>query len=499
MLSIISRKKLIIVLILLLAVFPISGSRCTDPISGKREFNIVSLEQELALGKEAHREITRKIGLYYNPKLKKYVNNIGQRLASVSHRQKFPYHFNILDSPQINAFALPGGYVYVCRGILEIMNSEAELAAVLGHEIGHVAARHGVEQLSKAQGFAWLSIGINILLQKKGANPKKTQQIVNTLINLTMLGYSRKQEYQADLLSLEYTTKAGFNPMGVVNLLKQMKLIEKGTPSKLGTFFSTHPLTRERTDKVKTEIEAQVKDKSVFKRSYNVNMYLQQLKGLFMGEKPKGGLIIKDKWISPNFRYSLKTLKGFIIKQINQEFVGFDNKDLDEHVLMEAFSIDNVKHPKDIAKYLEKKIPMVKISAQGTSFRKLYAYRVLYREKNDGVVYLVKRLYFLNGPRGYVLSYYIPEKRYMKASDKWGQILNNFRFLTSYQALKHVGQFMNIGWASPGQNFRHLAKKYYKDEGLGRKLAIYNGHNDSFYTFKRGMRIKIPPKKRLLN
>ena len=498
MINNVKRKYLIFIAVIFLFVIPISDSTCTNPITGKKEFNIISLKEEITLGNRANQELKARIGFYFNPKLQKYVNTIGQRLAAVSHRKEFPYYFAILDTPEINAFALPGGYVYVCRGLLELMNSEAELASVLGHEIGHVAARHGVEQLSKAYGFSLLGLGIGILLQKKGADPK-AQNLINTLINLTMLGYSRKQEYQADLLSLEYTNKSGFNPMGVVKLLEDFKLIEKGTPSKLGTFFSTHPLTTERISKVKSEIEKLIKDKKAFERPFNNNIYIENIRGLYIGEKPKGGIIVKDKWISPNFKYLFYNIDGFTIKQIDKEFVNFDNKTTDEHILIEAFIGESLKSSKDISLMLEKKISTTKIEEQDMTFYKINAYKAVYNEENDGVMYVVKRLYMLNGNKAYILSYYIPKKLYSESNDKWKIILNKFKFLTAYEALSYVGDFLRVTVAKPGQNFRQIAKIYYKDEGLGKRLAIFNGEADPFYTFKVSKKIKIPPHKRLLN
>src|SRR4026209_2117990 len=122
----------------------------TNPATGKRQFNLMSEAQEISAGQEADAQVKKEMGIYNDPNLQEYVSSIGLKLAQLSERPNLPWHYSVVDVPAINAFALPGGYIYITRGILPFLNDEAELAGVLGHEIGHVTARHSAQQYTKA-------------------------------------------------------------------------------------------------------------------------------------------------------------------------------------------------------------------------------------------------------------------------------------------------------------------------------------------------------------
>ncbi|MFZ2908390.1 MAG: M48 family metalloprotease, partial [Candidatus Desulfobacillus denitrificans] len=139
--------RLIPLLIVLLA----GCATVTNPVTGQREVTVMDERSEIAEGKKAHEEVLQEYGVYANPRVQAYVNELGQRLAKQSHRRNLEWHFTVLDSPEVNAFALPGGYVYVTRGLLAYMESEADLAGVIGHEIGHVSARHGAQRATRQQ------------------------------------------------------------------------------------------------------------------------------------------------------------------------------------------------------------------------------------------------------------------------------------------------------------------------------------------------------------
>jgi predicted Zn-dependent protease len=185
------------------------GACATNPVSKQSQFVLMSEKQELALGAAAAEQVAKNMPLLpSDDPLVRYVDHVGQRVAKVSDRPDLFYRFHVVDDAEINAFALPGGYIYVDRGLLVHMNSEAELAAVLGHEIGHVAARHAVQQYTKAQaynlGMAVTSIFVPI--------PYGADQLGNLLATAIITGYGREDELQADELSIKYITAAGFDP-----------------------------------------------------------------------------------------------------------------------------------------------------------------------------------------------------------------------------------------------------------------------------------------------
>jgi len=212
----------------------------TNPATGRREFNIVSESQEIAIGQQSHQQIIKQFGVYdEKPELNRLVERIGRDIASKSERPHLPWNFTVLDSPIVNAMALPGGYVYVTRGMLERVNSEDELAGVIGHEIAHVTARHAAQQISRQQ-----LAQFGMLLGAVVAGPQVLQQygqLAELGLGLLFQRYSRGQETQADLLGTGYMAKAQFNPIGAERMLMALQRLDKNPATGLDRYFMSHP------------------------------------------------------------------------------------------------------------------------------------------------------------------------------------------------------------------------------------------------------------------
>ena len=179
-----------------------------NPVTGERELALISEEEEVQLGREADQEIVSTLGLYEDERWQNYVQELGERMALDSERPDLPWTFRVVDDPVVNAFALPGGYIYLTRGILAHFGSEAELAGVLGHEIGHVTARHSVQQISRAQ-LAQLGLGLGTLLL-----PELETWVgaAGVGLQLLLLSYSRDAEREADDLGLRYMADLNYDP-----------------------------------------------------------------------------------------------------------------------------------------------------------------------------------------------------------------------------------------------------------------------------------------------
>ncbi len=224
---------------------------CMDnPVTGQRQFALISKDQEVAMGQEMAAEFEKEFdGLHPNATLQEYVKRVGSQIARQSDRD-MPYEFALLNSSVPNAFALPGGKVYVTAGLFGIMENERQLAAVLGHEIGHVAAMHSVNTLQR-------QLGISILLEVAGmaTKDKKYHETAQAVSEMTMamvqLRYSRDQEYEADSVGVKYLERAGYNPWGMVELLEALLALGQQESGKLAELFMTHPLTTNRINEVK--------------------------------------------------------------------------------------------------------------------------------------------------------------------------------------------------------------------------------------------------------
>lgn len=267
----------------------------TNPVSGRQEFVATSEADELRLGQKSDQEVRQEYGVYDMPALQKYVDRVGQRLARVSHRPGLTYHFVVVDSPDINAFALPGGYIYVTRGILAYLNSEAELAAVLGHEIGHVTARHAVRQYTAATA-ASAGVVLGSLLVPQLAN-QGAQSAMNLLGNAMLSGYGRDHELEADRLGAEYLARAGYDPQAMVRVIRVLKNQELFAakqakqdgrqPRTYHGLFDTHPDNDTRLQEVVAEA-GHLTLPSVREGRAD---YLAQLDGVTFGDSPDQGLV----------------------------------------------------------------------------------------------------------------------------------------------------------------------------------------------------------------
>ncbi|MDI6735092.1 MAG: M48 family metallopeptidase [bacterium] len=239
-------KKYLLFFILILC--QISGCATVQTGLDRQENIFITTPQEVAIGEKVIQQIEKENKILNNPVLTGYVNKVGQKLAEVCFRRDIDYHFKIIDSEMINAFALPGGFIYVYGGALAAMDNEAQLAAVLAHEMGHVAARHGVKQLQKAQIYGALS---SILLKDE---KKAIAELSNMAANLVFLGYSREAEFEADKLGVHFAVQAGYDPKGMLEFFDKLKQKEKKEPGKLEVLLRTHPSTSERIGKIESQI-----------------------------------------------------------------------------------------------------------------------------------------------------------------------------------------------------------------------------------------------------
>lgn len=266
----------------------------TNPVTGKREFNIVSTQQEAALGAQAHQQLLQEFGVYTEkPELTRMVERIGRGVVAASDRPDIPWTFTILDTPMINAMALPGGYIYVTRGILTHMNSEDELASVIAHEVGHVAARHSAQRISQAQ-LAQLGLVLGSVL----AGPQATQAyggLAELGAGLLFQRYSRQQETQADLLGTAYMTEAGYNPRGAASMLNTLRRLDRGRSSGVNAYFLDHPDPARRVETVQSKIgELQAQAPAIASSELERAPYVRLLENVIVGDSTQEVVVRND-------------------------------------------------------------------------------------------------------------------------------------------------------------------------------------------------------------
>jgi predicted Zn-dependent protease len=294
------------------------GSCAVNPVSGTPDFVTMSESQEVSIGRSEDKKVREQYGIYDDPALQRYVNDIGQRLAGTSHRSGLQYQFLVVDSPQVNAFALPGGYIYITRGILAYLNSEAELAAVLGHEIGHVTARHSVQQISATTAA---NVGVSLLqifvpqIRNAGGD-----MLINALGSALLSGYGREHELEADRLGAEYLARTGYDPQAmirVVGVLKDQELFdaevakaEGREPRAYHGLFASHPDNDTRLQEVVREA-GRIKGTE---NRINREEFMQRVDRMVFADSPAQGIVRDNIFYHTDLGLTLRFPAGWRVQ-----------------------------------------------------------------------------------------------------------------------------------------------------------------------------------------
>ena len=273
----------------------LAQSCAVNPVTGKRELMLYSEQDEIAMGQQTHEQISQQYGIYNDPDVNTYVTRVGSSMTQFTHRPHLEYHFSVLDTPVVNAFAVPGGYIYVTRGILALMNSEAELAVVLGHEMGHVNARHSMRRLSNSM-MAQIGLVAGSVVSKTFAD---IANLAGAGLQLLFLQYSRNDEREADSLGVSYSRSGQYNPAKMIDFFGALeKMGDLSGGQALPGFLSTHPLTSERIENTKAMI--QETDSGLMVRGQD---YLGRLQNMVYGSDPRQGFVEGNAFYHPELRF----------------------------------------------------------------------------------------------------------------------------------------------------------------------------------------------------
>jgi len=308
------KKQLI--LICLSASLLISNSCAVNPVTGKKQLVLMSESQEIAMGAATDPEIVAQYGRYEDKILQDFITQKGNEMAAISHRPDLKYEFKIVDSEVLNAFAVPGGYVYFTRGIMAHFNNEAEFAGVLGHEIGHITARHSVSQQSKAILGQVGLIGSMILVPQVA----EFAEPLSEGLGLLFLKFGRDAERQSDELGVEYSSKIGYDAKEMAGFFNTLERQSSGSESaELPDFLSTHPNPGDRNIAVRKLSDEWKKKLNLINPKVSRESYLKKIEGLIYGEDPKQGFLENDVFYHPVLKFQLNTPKGWNYQNKPQE------------------------------------------------------------------------------------------------------------------------------------------------------------------------------------
>jgi predicted Zn-dependent protease len=280
-------------------------SCAVNPATGERHFSLVSESQEIQMGKESDAQIIASLGLYNDPAMAKYVEGIGMRLAAISERPNLPWTFRVIDDPVVNAFALPGGFIYVTRGILAHLNNEAELAGVMGHEVGHVTAQHSVNRIATQQ-ITQLGLGIGMILK-----PELQQygQIIGQGLGLMFLKFSRDDETQADALGVRYSYRIGDDPRQLLGVMTMLDRVTQAGGQRIPEWLATHPDPGNRKENIQANLDT---IRGGFAgRTAGADNYLKHVDGLVYGPNPRDGFFRGTIFYQPEMKFSFAFPAGW--------------------------------------------------------------------------------------------------------------------------------------------------------------------------------------------
>lgn len=481
-------KKGTCFLFLLLLTACVNAACATNPVTGKRQMSLLSEAEELAIGQQQDAEIRREMGVYDDPELHRYVNDIGQQLARVSHRPNLPWTFTVVDSPAINAFALPGGYIYLTRGILAYLDDEAELSGVLGHEIGHVTARHAAQAYTR-QAQAGIGLAILSIFVPSTA---PFADLGATGLSVLFLRHGREAELEADRLGVEYGSGAGYDPAGVPRFLATLarvdRLSERGVPN----WLSTHPDPGSRVVKAEPVAGTFV---SADAKTLNRDQYLERIKGLVFGDRTEDGIVRGSEFLHPLLRLGVKFPDGWELTNTPSAVLaqepGTDHFMVLQEVEQPSLLRQGGRSIGDAAVAAMRSAGYTVVDGRVETINGHDAHIGLYRgnAKDVGKV-LMRAAHIALGRQLYVVAGFAPEQEFEQVDKDILPAVQSFRQLSAAEASRIQPNRLDFYVVKAGDSWQSIAARQGRSFVNAATLAIMNDHEVNVQP-QPGDRIKI--------
>lgn len=463
---------------LLLMLFALLSACAKNPATGNQDFVMMSESEELKIGKQAFAEFSKNLILLpENDPLAQYVNHVGQKVAATADRQDLFYHFYVVDDATINAFALPGGYIFIHRGLINHMSNEAELAAVLGHEVGHVTARHSVQQISKARAYQTALMITSVFVPI----PQGATMFTDLLALSIIQGYGRDAEFQSDELSIRYLIQAGYDPNATIGILKTLKRLDEidtreksdagEKVEKYHGAFSSHPETRKRIEKSVAEAAAG----QVSGGLTNRNTLLTAINGYAYGDSAEQGAVVGRRFLHPELGFQLEFPREWVINNTPQALQARLRK---QEVYFQLQLVELQKRY-TVEEVLQKSFPKdrnLKIN-RGRQAGMDYAHASIKRSAPKVSFAMIDAHVFLQGSKAYLLTMWCDRDLFDKHTADFATIAKSFR---SYDKQRDgdVPRITLRQWRA-GDSWQALAAS--SNNILGRftadRLAALNGMN----------------------
>ena len=434
-----------------LAAFVIACA--TNPVTGKRELSLMSEAQEISIGKENHPQILAEMGEYKDAELQRYVKDLGQRLAKSSERPNLPWTFTVIDQPVVNAFAVPGGFIYITRGILGYLDSEAQLVGVLGHEIGHVTARHSAQQYSRAVlGQAGL-LGLGIFVP--AARP--FGDISAQALGLLFLKYGRDDELQSDSLGAKYAATNGWDPSAVPGFLSVLARMREGSEKGIPNWLSTHPEPASRVQEVQPLVQQLASGRSDLR--VEREGYLRRIDGMIFGDNPEQGIVRGTSFLHPPLRFRVDYPQGWQIQNSAQQVVA-KAPNADVFMVLQLVQKPQGNNVRDVAVTSMQGAGFQPVEGQRTTINGLDAFVGVYQGQIEGLGAVASRAaHIAHGERVYLLAGLVSPQVFNQADAAFVQIIRSFRPLSAAEAESIHPNRIDLYTVRDGDTWQSIAQR----------------------------------------
>ncbi len=443
----------------------------TNPATGEKEISLMSEAQEIELGQQMDGQVRREMGVYDAPGLQSYVEGVGLKLAHASERPNLPWHFTVVDVPAVNAFALPGGYIYITRGILPFLDNEAQLAGVLGHEVGHVTARHAAQQYTKATGAGLGLALLGIFVPQAQPFEGVAQQALGVLF----LKYGRDDELQADRLGVQYAAGAGWNPSGVASMLTTLERLDEASGSRKGVpnWLSTHPAPADRVAQIQPAIrQARAAMKGQPFVSDRAD-YLEHVDGIIYGDSPSQGIVRGNRFLHPALHFAVAFPQDWDIENTQSQVVA---KAPERNDFMLLQLVQNPSGSVDqIARTAMASAGFRQVNGEGTRIHGMDAYVGTYQGtmQNLGNV-TVLAAHIVHDRNVYVLAGLAPPNDFQSVRGAFEQSIRSFEGLSRDEAAAIRPNRVDIYTARGGDTWQSIAERAGDGTVKPSTLAIMN-------------------------
>ena len=451
----------------------------TNPVTGGREFSLMTEGQEVSIGRDADEQIREQMGLYDSPALQGYVADLGHRLATLSHRPNLPWQFAVVDSPAVNAFALPGGYIYLTRGILAYLGDEAELAGVLGHEIGHVTARHSVQAYTRATGAQLGLLLGQIFVPAMRANPYGGPGLADAAgygLGVLMLKFGRDDEIQADRLGAEYSAAGGWHPAGVAGMLSTLgRISEQSDRRGVPNWLSTHPEPAARVGDVAPTVARLLEAVEASTLRVDRSGYLERIVGVRFGDNPEEGIARGREFVHPVLRIGVEFPEGWEI-QNRPTVVVASRPDRRAYMALQLAEEGQSATLQEIARR-DTPRDARNVSGSAATINGLDAHiRSYQRDVDDIGPAAVRAAYVRHDGRVYVLGGVIPVADFTRLERAVDRSIRSFRGLTAEEAESILPNEIALYEAVAGDTWERIAQQAGGELVPAATLATMNGH-----------------------